>query len=212
MVASGPTVADSSTEQQAQQIIGKYGLGELPLQPTVHQLDNVETHVIGDVTTLAQSAEEICTQLGYLSRIISTGMTCDEKEAATILLKKAADNQNSSISKAFIYAGEITLTVRGRGKGGRNQHLALDCAEGLKNMTSTLIMALGSDGTDGPTDAAGGYVTSGTWDLARRKGVDIRASLKDNDSYHALEKLDRLIITGPTGSNINDLYLILIKR
>ncbi len=212
MVASGPTVADSSSDQQAVEIIGKYGLGELPLQPTVSRLDNVETHIIADVSTLAQSAKEICTQLGYYSEIVSTALTCQEDRAAEILLKKALDNQNTSISKAFIYAGEITLTVRGKGKGGRNQHLALDCAEKLRETTSTAILALGSDGTDGPTDAAGGWVSSTTWKSARTKAVDIPAALEECDSYHALEKLKRLIITGPTGSNINDLYLVLIKR
>ena len=212
MVASGPTVPDTSSDQQAAEIIGKYGLGELPLQPTVSRLDNVETHIIADVSTLAQSAKEICTQLGYYSEIVSAGLTCQEDRAAEILLKKALDNQNTSISKAFIYAGEITMTVRGKGKGGRNQHLALDCAQKLRETTSTAILALGSDGTDGPTDAAGGWVSSTTWKSAKTKAVDIPAALEECDSYHALEKLKRLIITGPTGSNINDLYLVLIKR
>ncbi len=211
-VASGPTVIDTTSEKQAQQIIERYELGDLPLQPTVKQLDNVETQVIGDVQTLAQSAKEICQQLGYFPEIVSTSLTCQQQEARDLLLKKAFDNQNTSVSKAFIYTGEITLTVSGKGKGGRCQHLALDFAEGLKQTTSTTVLAMGSDGTDGPTEAAGGYVNSYSWRKSKKKGVDIPAYLKDSDSYHALEKLDQLIMTGPTNSNINDLYLILIKR
>ncbi|MBR5048735.1 MAG: DUF4147 domain-containing protein [Erysipelotrichaceae bacterium] len=212
MVASGPGVPDSSSDKEAEEIIEKYGLGPLPLLKTVRQLDNIETCVIGDVNTLAQSAKDICTTLGYYSQIVSTSLICQQPKAAEILLNKAQANQNTSISKAFIYAGEITMEVTGSGKGGRNQHLALSCARGLKDMTSTTILALGSDGTDGPTEAAGGYVTSYSWTKSRKLKIDIDAYLRNCDSHEALKRLDQLIVTGPTNSNINDLYLILIKR
>ena len=101
------------------------------------------------------------------------------------------------------------VKLTGQGKGGRNQELALAAAPILAGMEGTALFSVGSDGTDGPTDAAGGFVDSGTWALLREQGIEVPAVLAENDSYHALERAGGLIVTGPTGTNVNDLSVAL---
>ena len=101
--------------------------------------------------------------------------------------------------------------LRGKGKGGRNQELALAAALGLSGLKDTVVASVGSDGTDGPTDAAGGLVDGGTLEALRRAGVDVEKVLAENDSYHALKSVDSLVVTGPTGTNVNDLTLLLCR-
>jgi len=102
--------------------------------------------------------------------------------------------------------------LTGKGLGGRNQEIALSAAQGIAGMENTAVFSLGSDGTDGPTDAAGGYVDGTTAAKMSAKGISIPAVLKDNDAYHALKAVDSLIFTGATGTNVNDLTVLLIKR
>jgi hydroxypyruvate reductase len=111
---------------------------------------------------------------------------------------------------AFIAGGETVVHLTGKGKGGRNQELALSGARGIAGLENTLLFSLGSDGTDGPTDAAGGMVDGNTAAKLKEKGIAIDAVLQNNDAYHALEKSGGLIITGPTGTNVNDISVLLI--
>ena len=104
------------------------------------------------------------------------------------------------------------VKLKGKGKGGRNQELALSAAMGINGLKDTAVFSLGSDGTDGPTDAAGGYADGDTAPALKREGIDIFRVLEDNDAYRALEKSGGLIITGPTGTNVNDVSVLLIKR
>ena len=113
---------------------------------------------------------------------------------------------------AFIAGGETVVHLTGKGKGGRNQELALSGALPIAGLKDTAIFSVGSDGTDGPTDAAGGYVDQDTKDQLKQLNIDIYDILKDNDAYHALQKTDGLIMTGPTGTNVNDVAVVLIKR
>ncbi|HKM17055.1 MAG TPA: MOFRL family protein, partial [Limnochordia bacterium] len=99
-----------------------------------------------------------------------------------------------------------------KGKGGRNQEIALAAAEGISGLNQAAVFSFGSDGTDGPTDAAGGYVDNNTKQKLAEKGISIFEALENNDSYHALQAVDGLIMTGPTGTNVNDLSVLLIKR
>ncbi len=110
---------------------------------------------------------------------------------------------------AFLAGGETVVILTGHGKGGRNQELALAAAEGLAGRNACLF-SLGSDGTDGPTDAAGGIVDGETAGLLKTQGVVLAKALKDNDAYHALQICNGLIFTGPTGTNVNDLSVLLI--
>ena len=104
------------------------------------------------------------------------------------------------------------VRLTGSGKGGRNQELALAAAEKIDGLTGVAVFSVGSDGTDGPTDAAGGYVDGETAKKLREKGVAISDVLENNDAYHALIQTDGLIVTGPTGTNVNDLSVLLIRR
>ena len=113
---------------------------------------------------------------------------------------------------AYIAGGETVVHLTGKGLGGRNQELALAAAEGLAACRNTAIFSVGSDGTDGPTDAAGGYCDENTKRKLQLEGMDVYEVLKENDAYHALKKTGGLIITGATGTNVNDVAVVLIRR
>ena len=115
-------------------------------------------------------------------------------------------------SLAFLAGGETVVKLTGTGLGGRNQELALAAAPGISGLSETAVFSVGSDGTDGPTDAAGGIVDGETEGKLRALGLRTADVLQDNDSYHALEKVDGLIVTGATGTNVNDLAMVLICR
>ena len=123
----------------------------------------------------------------------------------------ARENAGRGRKLAFIAGGETVVKLTGKGKGGRNQELALSAAGGIAGLSNVAIFSVGSDGTDGPTDAAGGYVDGTTVDALAKQGIDLSQVLIDNDSYHALEKVDGLIKTGPTGTNVNDVAVVLVQ-
>ena len=218
MIASGPAYPDSSTCQQALAIAEKYQLTlsaqarALLGKETPKELDNVVTQVTGSVHQLCVAAAEACSALGYRPTIVTDKLTCEAKAAGTNLAEMAKAHQLTSKSLAFIAGGETVVKLTGSGLGGRNQELALSAAEHIGDCTHTAVFSIGSDGTDGPTDAAGGFVTEKTGEILAQKGICIRDALADNDSYHALKACDGLIITGPTGTNVNDVAVVLIKR
>ena len=119
---------------------------------------------------------------------------------------------SSKESLAFICGGETVVKLTGKGKGGRNQEFALASAPILSKVENAAIFSVGSDGTDGPTDAAGGYVDTDTLSTLESKGIDINKVLFDNDAYNALKASGGLVMTGPTGTNVNDFAVLLIKR
>lgn len=218
MIASGPAYPDSSTSEQALQIVEKYGLNfseetlSLLKEELPKDLHNVETIIAGNVKNLCTSAKEACEKLGYHTVILTDEMTCQAKEAGSFLGAIARGHQDSGKSLAFIAGGETVVCITGKGKGGRNQEIALAAAEKIAGLKDTAVFSVGSDGTDGPTDAAGGYVDGTTKEILQKKDIDIFQVLKDNDAYHALEKTNGLIITGATGTNVNDVAVVLIKR
>ena len=218
MIASGPAYPDSSTAEQARAVVKKYGLKlsaaalELLDRETPKQLDNVTTRITGSVRQLCAAASETCQTLGYTPVVLTASLACEAREAGAFLGAVAQYHQDSARSLAFIAGGETVVHLTGTGKGGRNQEIALAGAKLLDGLAGTALFSLGSDGTDGPTDAAGGIVTGETAGTLREAGVDIDRVLKDNDAYHALAKADGLIFTGPTGTNVNDLTVLLIRR
>lgn len=119
---------------------------------------------------------------------------------------------SSKESLAFICGGETVVKLTGKGKGGRNQEFALASAPILSKVENAAIFSVGSDGTDGPTDAAGGYVDTDTLSTLEKQGIDIDKVLFDNDAYNALKASGGLVMTGPTGTNVNDFAVLLIKR
>lgn len=218
MIASGPAYPDSTTCEMALEIVKKYNLKlsdsamELLHKETPKELHNVETVITGSVRNLCNAAADAAEKLGYKPFVLTDQLTCEAKEAGSFLASIAISYQNTTESLAFIAGGETVVHLKGKGKGGRNQELALAAAEGLEECVNTAVFSIGSDGTDGPTDVAGGYVDHQTKQLLKQQGIDIYDVLAENDSYHALQKTDGLIITGATGTNVNDVAVLLIKR
>lgn len=214
MIASGPACADRSTCEQALAIAEKYRLRltpqakELLAQETPKKLDNVETQITGSVRELCQAAASAARELGYEPVILTDMLCCQAREAGSFLASIARSHQGKKL--AFLAGGETVVKLTGTGKGGRNQELALSAAEGIDGLDGVLVFSLGSDGTDGPTDAAGGMVDGRTAALLREQGLSIHQVLENNDAYHALAKADGLIVTGPTGTNVNDVAVVLI--
>jgi len=218
MIASGPAYPDSSTCAEAAAIAEKYNLTltdemkSLLCTETPKQLDNVETHITGSVRELCAAAASACRQLGYKPFVLTSSLSCIARDAGTFLANIAQHHADSKESLAFIAGGETVVKLTGKGKGGRNQELALAAAPAIADLTDVAVFSVGSDGTDGPTDAAGGYVDNTTATKLAEMGVDIHAVLADNDAYPALKKCGGLIMTGATGTNVNDVAVLLIKR
>ena len=218
MIASGPAYPDSSTSEQACEIIKKYGIKvsdqveELLHMETPNELTNVKTKITGSVTQLCIAAEKACKELGYEPITLTASLNCEAREAGSFLSSIAQYYNHSQKSLAFVMGGETVVHLKGTGKGGRNQELALSAAINLSGLKDTAIFSIGSDGTDGPTDAAGGYVDGEKKGILEEKGIPIFEVLEENDAYHGLEACDGLIFTGATGTNVNDLTVLLIKR
>lgn len=218
MIASGPACPDTSTCGQALEIIRKYGLqiSEQAMEQiqteTPKELHNVETVITGSVKNLCRAAADACQKLGYEPFILTDQLSCEAREAGAFLAAIGKSHQESKKSLAFLAGGETVVHLTGKGKGGRNQELALSAAPGLCGLRDTAVFSVGSDGTDGPTDAAGGYCDQQTEEILRQKGVEIHEVLKENDAYRALEQVEGLIRTGATGTNVNDVAVLLIRR
>ena len=218
MIASGPAYPDSSTCAEAVAIAQKYKLNlsdsvwELLREETPAELHNVETQITGSVSNLCSAAASASRELGYDPVILTDQLMCEAKEAGSFLASIAKTHQNTEKSLAFIAGGETVVHLTGKGKGGRNQELALAAAEGIAGVKDTAVFSIGSAGTDGPTDAAGGYCDGTTMERLKEQGISIYAVLQNNDAYHALQKTDGLIVTGATGTNVNDVAVLLIKR
>ena len=218
MIASGPAYPDSSTCADAVRIAKKYRLKlsddarALLRNETPKYLSNVETVITGSVKDLCEAAQKACEALGYKSILLTEQLDCQAREAGAFLGAIAKSHQESKESLAFIAGGETVVRLTGRGKGGRNQEIALAAAEKIAGFKDTAVFSVGSDGTDGPTDAAGGYCDGETKDVLAREGISIFDTLEENDAYHALERSGGLIITGATGTNVNDVAVLLIKR
>ena len=216
MIASGPAVPDSSTCAQALAIAEKYHLNlseqakALLAQETPKVLDNVTTQITGSVRELCAAAAKACRELGYEPILLTDRLCCEAKEAGSFLGSIACTHAGQGKKLAFIAGGETVVHLTGKGQGGRNQELALAAAPALAGQNAA-VFSVGSDGTDGPTDAAGGYVDGQTQAQLRAQGCDIFATLADNDAYHALQKCGGLILTGPTGTNVNDVSVALIR-
>ena len=216
MIASGPAVPDTTTCEQAIAIAQKYNLNlsdevrYLLTQETPKELSNVTTQITGSVRELCSAAANACRELGYEPLILTDQLCCQAKEAGSFLASMVKTHGNSGRKLAFIAGGETVVQLTGSGKGGRNQEIALSAAIGIACVPGAAVFSIGSDGTDGPTDAAGGYVDYDTYGDLRAQGVDIYSVLQNNDAYHALQKVGGLIITGPTGTNVNDVAVALI--
>ena len=232
VIASGPTVPDPSTFAEAWQIVQQFDLADqLPAavrarlslgaageiadtpKPGDALFDKVQTVIIGSNAQAAQAAEQAARQLKFNTLLLTTQAQGEAREVAKVAAAIAQEiaRYNRPVPKpaCVIIGGETTVTLKGRGLGGRNQEIALAAAIALDGLPNTLVAALGTDGTDGPTDAAGAIALGETLRRARALGLDAQAHLADNDAYHFFQALGDLIVTGPTGTNVNDLLFIL---
>ena len=216
-IASGPAYPDGSTCSEALAVVEKYGLQlssealTLLQQETPKVLNNVETHINGSVRELCAAAASAAAGLGYEPVFLTDMLTCEAREAGRFLASVLRSHANGGKSLAFIAGGETVVHLTGSGKGGRNQELALAACEGIAGLSGTAVFSVGSDGTDGPTDAAGGYADSESLAALKALGLNLHRVLADNDTYHALQAINGLIITGPTGTNVNDVAVALLR-
>jgi len=234
VIASGPTAPDETTFQDALAVLDRYhlkdrlpakviailtrgALGEIPETPKANNpiFDKVENIVIGSNKEALQVAAREARLRGYSAVILSSGLKGEAREAGRWLAGQAieahrASGQTVQRKICLIAGGETTVTVTGKGLGGRNTELALAFAREIKDMEGITLLSAGTDGTDGPTNAAGAIVDGGTLSRGEASGLDVEACMADNDSYHFLEKTHDLLITGPTRTNVMDLQIILI--
>ena len=216
MIASGPAVPDTSTCAQALAIAEKYHLNlseqakTLLQQETPKALDNVTTRITGSVRELCTAAANACRELGYEPILLTDQLCCEAREAGSFLGSIVRTHTGHGKKLAYIAGGETVVHLTGRGLGGRNQELALAAAPAIAGRNAA-VFSVGSDGTDGPTDAAGGYVDGETLAALAAKGWNVFDTLQHNDAYHALRDVEGLIMTGATGTNVNDVAVALLR-
>lgn len=237
VIASGPTVPDPTTFDDAWSILERYKIeedvsssitshlnaglkGDIPDTPKLGDpiFDRVHNLVVGSNRLAARAAAQEAQRLGFDTLLLSTFVEGEAREVAKVVggLAKGLVRGEAmhpagrplSQPACLVLGGETTVTLRGDGKGGRNQELALAAALSLAGWEGVLIASLATDGTDGPTDAAGAFADGSTAERAAQLGLDAEAYLNRNDSYHFFQKLGDLLITGPTNTNVNDLILV----
>ena len=217
MIASGPAYPDSSTCDEALAIAEKYNLdltGEakkLLGQETPKTLENVTTQITGSVRELCAAAAKACEALGYTPVYLTDQLSCEAREAGSLLASVLKSHASDGKKLAYIAGGETVVHLTGKGLGGRNQELALAAAPGIAGLNAA-VFSVGSDGTDGPTDAAGGYVDGESAAALSARGLNVFSVLRENDAYHALKAVDGLIMTGATGTNVNDVAVALLDN
>ncbi len=234
-IASGPTAPDPTTFQDAWKIVEKYHLSQkLPasvrnylqaglagnqpetLKPNDPIFRNVQNIILGNNREALRVAEQTLREAGFHTIVLTSQVEGEAREVARVLsaiLKEiAAFDLPLTRPAAVLMGGETTVTLRGQGKGGRNQELALAALLELKNVPGNYLLAsVGTDGTDGPTDAAGGMIFPQMWQTIEQLQLHPETYLQNNDAYHFLKKVDGLIITGPTGTNVMDIIFFLVK-
>ncbi|MFO7930580.1 MAG: glycerate kinase [Desulfosalsimonas sp.] len=234
VIASGPTVEDRSNFGMCLEIMKRYELSDrLPAAVKTHiekgaagnavetpgpsdlAEDRVFNIIAGSNFSALCAASNRAGELGYNTMILSSKIEGDTTEAAgfhSAVAKQVAETGHPVFPPACIVSGgETTVRIRGNGLGGRSQEFCLAAAFRIKGLKNIVILCAGTDGTDGPTDAAGAVVDQDTFSRAAELGLDVRSCLRENDSYHFFEKTGELLFTGPTGTNVMDVRIMLIK-
>ncbi len=233
-IASGPLSPDPTTYVDALGVLKRYELlervparvrdhlqrgaaGELPETPKPGDpvFQRVAVHVVAGLAQAVEAAAQEAGRLGYRVAVLTTSLEGEAREVGRVVAGLAREEAQRSrpVPKpaCLVLGGETTVTVRGQGRGGRNQELALAAALGIEGLPGLLVAAFATDGRDGPTDAAGALADGFTVKRARHLGLDPRRLLDENDSYAFFDSLDDLVRTGPTGTNVNDLVLVLAR-
>jgi glycerate 2-kinase len=233
VIASGPTVPDSSTFYDAAQILKDYGIWD-QLAPAVrNHLEKGTSGQIEDTPKSDNAVFQQCSQmlvgtnlqalkaagqaakwLGYRSLILSSKVEGEAREVAKFyaaIAREVLSSENPLKPPVCVLAGgETTVTLTGEGRGGRNQEFALAAAMAIEGLDNMVVLCGGTDGTDGPTDAAGAIADGTTLARARKNGLDPKDFLRRNDSYNFFQKLQNLVMTGPTRTNVMDIYMLLV--
>lgn len=220
-IASGPAYPDNSTSFEALNIILKYNLQvseqvlDVLKKETPKEINNCETVITGSVIELCNAASRVAESLGYRPIVLTSLLDCEAREAGRFMAAIGKEVKRGRIGLepplAVIVGGETIVRIRGNGMGGRNQELCLSAAIGLEGLENAVIFSIGSDGTDGPTDAAGAIIDGKTAKRIRDTNIEPDVYLDNNDSYNALKASGDLVITGATGTNVNDLTVLLCK-
>ncbi len=219
VIGSGPTVADHATVDDARAVLAKYGIAlsvefhETP-KPGDPALERVQNIIVGSNEQAIDAALRQSKALGYRTMVLSTRIEGETRDVAgvhaAIAKEIVASGRPLKAPACVLSGGETTVTIRGSGLGGRNQEFVLAAAIALENAGPVTVLSVGTDGTDGPTDAAGAIGDSSTVGRGRDSGLDAAAFLANNDSYRFFEKIDGLIKTGPTGTNVMDVRVVLV--
>lgn len=214
VIASGISVPDTTDSTYIEKVAQKY-LYDVDKNITDMLFDNEELKIndggyyfVGDINSLCEAAAEKAEEKGYKAYIVSGALTGEAREKAVEIIR---NSENFTAPAALIYGGETTVTLKGTGLGGRNQEMALSAVIELKDRKNIVFASAGSDGTDGPTDAAGGIADGDSYKEMTEAGINPEADLDNNNSYHALRASGNLIVTGPTGTNVNDITILLKK-
>jgi glycerate 2-kinase len=233
VIASGPFVPDNSSFVEAKAVLQKYNLfkkvprnvrmyidegctGKHPETPK--EKDRVFTHVhtriIGSNRLFLEAAKKKAKELGFHTVIITSSIKGEARELGVFLsaMTRELRQHNNPVTPpaCILIGGETTVSLRGNGKGGRNQECCLAAVKGIAGLKDVIIFCAGTDGTDGPTDAAGAFCTGDTLEMGKKKEIEPEDYLRRNDSYHYFQQVGNLILTGPTGTNLMDIYMILV--
>jgi hydroxypyruvate reductase len=220
VIGSGPTVGDRSTIADARAVLGKYGIAQVEFHETPKlgdaALERVQNIIVGSNEQAIDAAARHAKALGYRTMVLSTRIEGETRDVASVHAAIAkeilATGRPLRAPACVLSGGETTVTIRGSGMGGRNQEFVLAAAIALDGSGPATVLSAGTDGTDGPTDAAGAIADSTTVSRARELGLDAGAFLVENDSYHFFEKVEGLVKTGPTGTNVMDVRVVLVGR
>jgi hydroxypyruvate reductase len=219
-IASGPTAPDPSTKSEAIAVLRKYGLEDKMVsaaqslretaKPGDIVFENVHNHIIASNDIALRAAQKQAEQEGFQASIVDSGLQGEAWEAGRALAKRLEEESRTRRRPFCLLAGgETTVTIKGNGRGGRNQELVLGTVDILKGMKDAMIVSIATDGEDGPTDAAGALATNESAFKAESHGMEAADFLSQNDAYTFFDKLGDLIKTGPSGTNVNDLVLCL---
>lgn len=230
VIGSGPTAPDESTFADALAVLDRYHIRAKVPQPvrdrleagergefaeTPKQLNNVQNVIVGSNRLAVDAAERKAKELGYRTLVLSTTIEGETRDVARMHAAMAreivASNRPARKPACLLSGGETTVTLHGTGLGGRNQEFALAAALDIAGTQRVVVLSAGTDGTDGPTDAAGAIADSETIHRSTTLGLDAKRSLAGNDSYHFFDSLGDLVKTGPTGTNVMDIHVILVQ-
>ena len=221
-IASGPTAPDPTTREDALHILEKYGLhADAPLsilkvlettcetpKPGDSLFERVQNLLVGSNQIAAQAALQQATAEGFHTRFLGDAWQGEARQVGKEL-GQVLKNSTSERPLCLIAGGETTVTLRGQGRGGRNQELALAAVRELAGIPDVLLIALATDGEDGPTDAAGAVVSGDTFSRGMALGLMPEDYLANNDAYNYFERLGDLLKPGPSGTNVNDLFFLI---